>query len=523
MRRITILDTTLRDGEQAPGCSMKLDEKLEIARQLERLGVDVIEAGFPIASPDDAAAVGAIAEAVEGCGVSALCRAVEGDIACAWEALKVARRPRIHIFLATSDIHLEHKLRLTREQLLERAVGAVRYARSLCPDVEFSAEDATRSHPAFLLEVLGAAAEAGATVLNLCDTVGYNSPEEMAALVRAMKAGLAAHRPLPLGVHCHNDLGMATANTLAAIAAGADHAECTLCGIGERAGMAALEEVAMALATRQDLYGVETGIQTGQLYRGCKLLANTIGLEVPPHKAIVGANAFAHEAGVHQHGVMSNPLTYEIMKPADVGLVVNRMVLGKHSGKAALKERLGEMGYALEGQPLEDFFQRFKRLADTRRDLTDADLEQLIEGSVREVQRYTLRSFVINSGTDITATAVVRLLHDGVEYEHVARGETPVIAAFQAVDKIVKHSYPLHHWSIHSISEGRTELGESVVQILAGDRLVTGRGMHTDIVEACIKAYLSAINQLEAGHKRQFEAGHRPSLKLDTDASLSEP
>lgn len=493
MRRITILDTTLRDGEQAPGCSMDLGEKLEIAAQLERLGVDVIEAGFPIASPDDAAAVKAIAKRVKDCGVAGLCRAVKGDISCAWEALKKAERPRIHIFLATSDIHLEHKLKCSREELLEHAVMAVRFARKYCPDVEFSSEDATRSDPAFLLAVLNAAAGAGATILNLCDTVGYMSPEEIAGLVRTVKAGL--NTQLPLGVHCHNDLGMGTANTLAAIKAGADHAECTLCGIGERAGMAALEEVSMALRTRGDFYGVETGIRPQEFYRACKLLSNTIGVDIPPSKAIVGDNAFAHEAGVHQHGVMSNPLTYEIMKPADVGMVATRMVLGKHSGKAALRERLEEMGYRLEGKALDDLFERFKRLADTKKDLTDTDIAQLIEGSVKEAQRYTLQSFVINSGTDITATALVRLMKDGKVHEHVARGETPVIAAFKAVDKIVKHSYPLHHWSIHSISEGRTELGESLVQVWDGDHLVVGRGMHTDIVEACIVAYVSAINR----------------------------
>lgn len=493
MRRITILDTTLRDGEQAPGCSMDLAEKLEIAEQLERIGVDVIEAGFPIASPDDAAAVKKIARKIRDCGVAGLCRAVKGDISCAWEALKRAAAPRIHIFLATSDIHLEHKLKCSREELLERAVTAVRYARKYCPDVQFSAEDATRTEPAFLLEVLNRAAEAGATLLNLCDTVGYMAPEEVSELVAAVKAGL--HRPLPLGVHCHNDLGMATANTLAAVKAGADHAECTILGIGERAGMAALEEVAMALATRKDFYGAEAVVNTREFYRAGKLLSNTIGWDIPPSKAIVGDNAFSHEAGVHQHGVMSHPLTYEIMDPGDVGMVAGRMVLGKHSGKAALAERLSEMGYRLEGEALDELFERFKRLSDVKKSLTDADIEQLAQGSAREAQKYALSHFVVNSGTAITATALVRLVRDGKEYEHVARGETPVIAAFKAVDKIVKHTYPLHHWSIHSISEGRTELGESVVQIWDGDHLVVGRGMHTDIVEACIRAYVNAINR----------------------------
>lgn len=493
MKRITILDTTLRDGEQAPGCSMTLPEKLEIAKQLERLGVDVVEAGFPIASPEDAAAVRKIAKALKDCGVGALCRAVAGDIACAWESVKYSARPRIHIFLATSDIHLQHKLHCTRAELLEIAVSAVTFARKYCPEVEFSSEDATRSDPAFLLEVFNAAAQAGATLLNLCDTVGYGSPEEIADLVRTVKGGL--HRPLPVGVHCHNDLGMATANTLSAVRAGADHVECTLCGIGERAGMAALEEVVMALTTRQDLYRVQTGVQTNEFYRACKLLSNTIGVDIPPAKAIVGANAFAHEAGVHQHGVMANPLTYEIMKPSDVGMVAGRMVLGKHSGKAALRERLEEMGYHVQGAALEELFVRFKTLCDRKKALTDSDLEELVHGSAKEHQTYALDSFVVNSGTAITATAVVRLVRDGKLLEQVATGQTPVIAAFCAVDKIVAHSYPLHHWSIQSISEGRTELGESVVQVRDGERIVVGRGMHTDIVEACIKAYVSAINR----------------------------
>lgn len=493
MRKITVLDTTLRDGEQAPGCSMKQEEKLALARALEQLGVDVVEAGFPVASPEDAASVGQIAKTLRDCGVSGLCRAVEGDISCAWSAVKHSPRPRIHIFLATSDIHLEHKLRMSRSQLVDTAVSAVRFARKYSPDVEFSCEDATRSDVGFLLEVLNAVSGAGATLLNLCDTVGYLTPEETAMLVTAVKGGL--YQPLPLGVHCHNDLGMATANTLAAVKAGADHVECTLCGIGERAGMAALEEVAMALATRRDFYGVETGLVTTGLYKACKLLSGTIGMDIPPNKPIVGANAFAHEAGVHQHGVMANPLTYEIMKPADVGVHLNRMVLGKHSGKAALKERLAEMGYHSSGTALDELFGDFKELADRKKALTDTDIEELVHGSVRGHQTYTLASFVVNSGTGLTATALVRLWRDGKEREHVARGETPVIAAFKAVDKIVKHSYPLYHWTISSISEGRTELGESVVQIKDGDRIITGRGMHTDIVEACIQAYLNAINR----------------------------
>lgn len=493
MRKITILDTTLRDGEQAPGCSMTLPEKLKVAKQLERLSVDVIEAGFPIASPDDAAAVREISKTIKDCGISALCRALAGDISCAWESIKYSQRPRINIFLATSDIHLEHKLHCTRDELVDAAVEAFKFARKYCPDVQFSVEDATRSDTDFLLRVLRASVDAGVTIINLCDTVGYSSPEEIAQLVRAVKTGIDS--AVPVGVHCHNDLGMATANTMSAVLAGADHIESTLCGIGERAGMAATEEVVMALATRGDYYKAKTDVKTTGLYKACKLLSNTIGMDIPTIKPIIGANAFAHEAGVHQHGIMKNPLTYEIMRPADVGMVAGRMVLGKHSGKAALQERLSEMGYKVEEQALDDLFVRFKALCDRKKALTDTDIEELLHGEVKEHQTYTLDSFVVNAGTTITSTAAVRLKRDGALYEEVAGGETPVIAAFCAVDKIVKYSYPLHHWSINSISEGRTELGESVVQIRDGERIIVGRGMHTDIVAACIKAYVSAVNR----------------------------
>lgn len=493
MRTLSVLDTTLRDGEQSPGCSMKLEQKLEVAAQLEQIGVDVIEAGFPIASPDDFEAVREIAKTVKNCGVTGLCRASASDIACAWEALRHSKRPRIHIFLATSDIHIGHKLKSSREKVLEMAVSSVKHARGLCGEVQFTAEDAARSDRAFLLEVFSGVHEAGAMLCNIADTVGYSTPEEMAALVAFFKAELPDS--LMLGVHCHNDLGLACANTLSAIKAGADHFECTLGGIGERAGLAAMEEVAMALQTRGELYGAKTKLETREFYRANKLLSNIIDVEISPTKPIVGANAFAHEAGVHQHGVMANPLTYEIMKPGDIGLHVNRIVMGKHSGKAALRERLDQMGYNLSEDALDDVFRRFKQLADKKKTITGVDIEELVLGEALESQIYTLQSFVVNSGTDITSTAVVRLIHDGKVREHVARGESPVIAAFKAVDKIVKHSYPLHNWTISSISEGRTALGESVVQVLADGKVVTGRGMHTDIVEACIRAYISAINK----------------------------
>lgn len=491
MRTISFFDTTLRDGEQAPGCSMKLPRKLEIAKELENIGVDIIEAGFPISSPDDFEAVREVAKTVRKSGVAALCRATTSDISCAWEAIRHNGRPRLNIFLATSDIHIEHKLKRTREWVLEAAAASVRFARSLCPEVQFTAEDATRSDRDFLAEVFRTAEQAGATTVCVADTVGYAAPEEMAELFRYLKRELG----LPVSVHCHNDLGMAAANTLSAIRAGADQADVTLGGIGERAGMAALEEIAMALKTRGEFYGAQSKLATRYFYRASKLLSSVIDMDISPIKPIVGANAFSHEAGVHQHGIIANPLTYEIMRPEDVGIYMSKMILGKHSGKKALEERLGQLGFKLGAESLEEVFTRFKQLADKKRALSDIDLEELVKGQESEAQTYVLNSFVINSGTDITATALVRLERAGEIREHVARGETPVIAAFKAVDKIVKHSYPLYHFTINSISEGRTALGESIVQVQAGDQVITGRGTHTDIVEACIRAYVSAINR----------------------------
>ena len=491
-RNIRVLDTTLRDGEQAPGYSMNLEKKLAIARQLERLRVDIIEAGFPVASQDDFAAVEMIAGTIRDCRVTGLCRARRDDISLTWDAVQAAAAPMINIFLAVSDIHLQYKLRMSREQLLATAAEAVAYARSLCAEVIFTAEDATRADRDFLAQVLYVVEKAGARSITLADTVGYAAPEEMAELVTLARDRLQADTVL--GIHCHNDLGMATANTLSAIRAGADHFDCTIAGIGERAGMAALEEVAMALHTRPQYYAAQTRVNTVECSRAAKLLINSIDISLHPHKAVVGANAFAHEAGVHQHGVMAHPLTYEIMKPEDVGVYVNRMVMGKHSGKAALRERLEQLGYRLRQEEVEAVYSRFKVLSDTKNNINDADIEGLVRGKSKQHEEYALDSFVVNSGTHLTATSVVKLLHRGKIYEHVARGETPVIAAFNAVDKIVKHSYPLHNFSIQSISEGRTELCESTVRIWNGDRVVTGRGLDTDIVEACIKAYLSAIN-----------------------------
>ncbi len=376
--RVTVFDTTLRDGEQAPGCSMCLEEKVLMARHLETLGVDVIEAGFPIASDGDFRAVQAVSRRVRGAAVAGLARATRQDIDRAWEALRDARRPRIHVFLATSDIHLQFKLKITREQALRQAVEAIRYARTLCDEVEFSPEDATRSDVGYLCQVLEAVVEAGATTLNIPDTVGYAVPAEFAALIRTIREKVRGIENVTISVHCHNDLGLAVANTLAAIEAGARQVECTVNGIGERAGNAALEEIVMALKVRGDRLPFTTGIHTERIYPTSQALSGVLGFPVQPNKAIVGCNAFAHEAGVHQHGVLSNPLCYEIMTPESVGLPANRLVLGKHSGRHALARRYAELGYQVAGAELDSVYRRFTELADRKKSIYDRDLIALL-------------------------------------------------------------------------------------------------------------------------------------------------
>lgn len=496
MRRIQIFDTTLRDGEQSPGCSMNIHEKLEMARQLERLGVDVIEAGFPIASPEDFESVQTIAREITGCRVAGLCRAVKGDVDCAWQALKDHPNPVLHIFLATSDIHLESKLHLTREEALEKVREMVAYAKSMCADVEFSAEDASRSDRDYLVQVFDAAQEAGASVLNIPDTVGYATPGEMEELVRYVKTRLKHPDQVILSVHCHNDLGMGVANSLAGMLGGAGQIECTVNGIGERAGNAALEEIVMAIKTRASAYQVQTGIDTRQIYRTSKLLSTVTGVPVPPNKAIVGANAFAHESGIHQHGIINNRLTYEIMSPESVGIYQSRIVLGKHSGRHAFEERLEQLGYRIPDSVLEQSFEKFKVLADHKKVVTDRDIEALVSSNHYQIpETYKLESFVVNSGTVISATAVVKLVKDGESKEHVARGEGPIDAAFKAIDRIVKQNFPLKNYSIQSVTEGEDALGEVVVKILREEETIVGRGLSTDIIEASIKAYLNAINK----------------------------
>ena len=439
-KQVKFFDTTLRDGEQAPGCSMSLNEKLEIARALERLGVDVIEAGFPVISPGDFESVQKIAATLKRTTVAGLARATQKDIDAAWEALKGAVSPRIHVFIATSPVHMEYKLKKTPDEVLQIIREMVSYARSKCEDVEFSAEDATRSEPEFLAKAVETAIRTGATTINIPDTVGYTSPAEMESLIRYLMEHVPGIDEVTLAVHCHNDLGMAVANTLAAVAAGATQVECTINGIGERAGNAALEEIVMAMHTRPDLYPVQCNVDTTRISPTSRLVFSVLGVNAPINKAVVGQNAFAHEAGIHQHGVMANRATYEIMTPESIGLMQNRMVLGKHSGRHAVEERLSALGYTLGKEELDTLFARFKELCDRKKVISDHDLEALALHRLSGLTvggGYKLERFTVNSGNYVTSNAVISVLHDGERHEEVALGDGPIDAAFNAVDKLI--------------------------------------------------------------------------------------
>ncbi len=496
MPTIKIFDTTLRDGEQSPGCSMNLQEKIEVAKQLEKLGVDVIEAGFAIASPGDFVSVKTIAETVKNATVASLSRALKKDIDRAYEAVKSAVSPRIHTFLATSPIHMEYKLKMKPEDVMKQAEEMVRYAKSLCSDVEFSAEDASRSEPEFLYRVFEAVIKAGATCINVPDTVGYAMPEEFFELVRGIKENVRGIEKVDLSVHCHNDLGLGVANTLAAVRAGATQAEGTINGIGERAGNAALEEIVMGLSTRQDLYGYTTNINTKQIYNASRLISAITGVSVQPNKAIVGANAFAHEAGIHQHGVLANKATYEIMTPESIGLPENVIVLGKHSGKHAFAERLKTLGYAIDDTHIEAAFEKFKELADRKKDVSDLDLRALVEVDTFDIpNEYEFDTFVINSGNRMTATAVVKLQHEGNTMEEAATGDGPVDAAFNAVERCIGDSFTLEDYIVRSVTGGKDAQGEVIVKLDKNGKKARGRGLSTDVVEASVKAYVDAINK----------------------------
>ncbi|HHW44483.1 MAG TPA: 2-isopropylmalate synthase [Desulfotomaculum sp.] len=510
-RRVYIFDTTLRDGEQSPGVSLNAGEKLQIARQLARLGVDVIEAGFPIASQGDFEAVQAIAREVRGVTVAGLARAGFADIDRAWEALRDAEQPRIHTFIATSPIHMQHKLRMDPEQVIEAAVAAVKRAKSYVSDVEFSAEDASRSELDFLCRVLEAAIAAGATVVNIPDTVGYATPQEFAQFIREILSRVRGIEKVVVSVHCHDDLGLAVANSLAAVAAGATQVEGAINGIGERAGNAAIEEVVMALFTRRDQYGCTTGIRTEEIYRTSRLVANLTGMPIQPNKAVVGKNAFAHESGIHQDGVLKERTTYEIMNPTMVGISQSNLVLGKHSGRHAFRQRLAELGYELNDQELNKAFQRFKTLADKKKEITDADLEAIVEDELRPVPvTYDLAYLHISSGTTVVPTATVGLKKGGELLEEAACGNGPVDAICRAVDKVTGIPCVLKSWGINAVTAGKDAIGEVTLKIAEnGGKTYIGRGISTDILEASARAYVNAVNKMfwETGRVERKQHG----------------
>jgi 2-isopropylmalate synthase len=499
VRRVMVFDTTLRDGEQSPGCSMNLQEKVEVARRLERLGADVIEAGFPASSPGDLESVKIIAGLVKGSTVAGLCRCLEKDMDAAKEALAGAANPRMHLFLATSPIHMEYKLKMSPEQVLEQAAASVRYAKKFCADVEFSAEDAFRSDPDFVCRVFGAAIEAGALTVNFPDTVGYAMPDEFAGRIRYIREHTPGMEKVRLSVHCHNDLGLAVANSIAAVKAGADQVECTINGIGERAGNASLEEIVMGLRVRRDYFNADTRIDSTQIYAASRLVAQVTGVKIQPHKAIVGENAFAHEAGIHQHGVLVNRETYEIMTPESIGIPKNRMVLGKHSGRHAFEDRLKDLGLSVDTLTREQIFAQFKELADKKKVVSDRDIEALVMGTAASVpETWRLDHWAVNTGSALGATGTIRLQHkDGAYQKLVSLGDGPIDSIFKAINQIIRKEPELELYEIGAITGGSASQGETTVKIAMNGRRWNGRGLSTDVIESSIKAYISAINAME--------------------------
>ena len=497
--RLFIFDTTLRDGEQSPGASMTREEKVRIARALERLKVDVIEAGFPIASPGDFESVKAVAEAVKDSRVCGLARAVQRDIDRAGEALAKAAAPRIHTFIATSPIHMQNKLRMSPEQVLEQAVWAVKHARQFTDDVEFSPEDAGRSEVDFLCRLLEAVIAAGARTVNIPDTVGYNLPDRFGALIKTLRERVSNADKAVFSVHCHNDLGLAVANSLSAVQNGARQVECTINGLGERAGNAALEEIVMAVRTRRDVFSCDVGLDTTQIMTCSRLVSSITGFPVQPNKAIVGANAFAHESGIHQDGVLKHRETYEIMRAEDVGWSANRIVLGKLSGRNALKSRLAELGVSFASEEeLNAVFARFKDLADKKHEIFDEDLQALVTETDLEAEseQCKLLSLKVCSETGETPLATVTLSVSGVEKHAQAQGGGPVDAAFRAIESILDTQTTLLLYSVNNITTGTDAQGEVTVRVQKGNRIVNGQGADTDIVIASAKAYLNALDKV---------------------------
>ncbi len=496
--RVIIFDTTLRDGEQSPGASMNSAEKMRLAVQLEKLGVDVMEAGFPASSPGDFESVQMIAEKVRNVEVAALARTAKGDIDKAWGAIQNAAKPRIHTFIATSDIHLKYKLKMTRDEVIREAVESVKYARTFTDNIEFSTEDGTRSDRDFLCKVFEAVIEAGASTINLPDTVGYAVPEEFYDLVSYVKAHTPNIHKAILSIHCHNDLGLATANTLAGIRAGARQAEVTVNGIGERAGNTSLEEVVMALYTRNNLMNLLSSVNACEIYPASRLVSLITGIVVQPNKAIVGANAFAHEAGIHQDGVLKNPMTYEIMDPETVGLSCNRLVIGKHSGRHAFKDKLADLGYDLSKDELNMLFGKFKELADKRKEILDEDIEVLVAEEILRVSDiYKLEYLNVVSGTVAVPTATVKLKIRDKEAQGAGFGVGPIDAAFNTIAKLTGSKAKLVRFSVNAISGGMDAQGEVTVRLKENGLVALGKGADPDIITASAKAFVNGLNRLE--------------------------
>ena len=538
--RVLIFDTTLRDGEQSPGASLNLEEKLAIAQQLARLGVDIIEAGFPFASPGDFNAVQRIAASVgtaEGPVICGLARAAKGDIKACADAVAPAVNRRIHTFIATSDIHLEHKLRKSRAEVLQIAGEMVAYARSLVDDVEFSCEDAGRSDPEFMYQVIEAAIAAGATTINIPDTVGYTTPAEFGALIDGINRHVPNIDQAVISVHCHNDLGLAVANFLEAVKNGARQLECTINGIGERAGNASLEELVMALHVRRSYFNPFlgrpaesteplTGVRTEEIYKTSRLVSNLTGMAVQPNKAIVGANAFAHESGIHQDGVLKNRLTYEIIDARTIGLADNRISLGKLSGRSAFRARLEELGYSLERDDLDDAFARFKELADRKREITDRDLEAIVSEQVQQQDeaRYSLKLVQVSTGTNLQPTATVTLVNsDGAELTEAAIGTGPVDAVCQALNHLARVPNELVEFSVKSVTEGIDAMGEVTIRLRADGVLYSGHAADTDIVVAAAQAFVNALNRLVAGSQRSPLHPQKDPLPVGDLAAAERP
>jgi len=500
-RKIVIFDTTLRDGEQVPGAKLNAKQKLEIAKQLEKLGVDIIEAGFPCSSPGDAQAVKMVAREVRGSAIAGLARAVQSDIDICWESVREAEHPRIHVFLGSSDIHVQKKLRMNREKAFELAVDCVRYAKGLCSDVEYSTEDASRTDFDYLCRVIDGVIKEGATTINVPDTVGYATPEEFGDLIRRLRESVPALAKVTLSVHCHNDLGLGVANSLSAIRNGAQQVECTVNGIGERAGNASMEEIVMALRTRPTVFKAHTGINTKQIYRTSRMVSRLMNIPVQPNKAVVGANAFAHSSGIHQDGILKDRSTYEIMKPEDVGIKEHTMVLTARSGRAAVRHKLEELGFELDEEMFKRVFQRFMNVADRKKEITAKDLGSIVEIEMSKVpETYTFLGMQIMSGDQTTPLSSVRLRKGDELITDAAIGNGPVDATFRCIERLVGRQGNLLDYDLKAITTGKDALGEAMVRVEIDGRIYSGVGTSPDVIEASARAYLNAFNRFFANN-----------------------